>query len=226
MTSPTLAHGVTFVRGGASAEQASHDWCGPGALWKKVRARCDELMPGEFDPGVNAVHTPRMGRLGDMPTRRIDAGELAKFARTSDDRERAKPEPRAVRHSSAPEIEIVDGELTEAALGIDPELLLEDEAPEARVAPTAPSPRGGAGSGTRPAVHAAVGDWFERVPVVIASREKLSRFELGESARLLMQIDGQATVLEVILRAGFGRDHGAALLRYLETRDLILIERV
>lgn len=184
-----------------------------------------------------------MGRIADMPTRRLDAAELAKFARQADETVRSgkTPDPESsaeVARSSAPELEVgvdVDVDLD----GLDGQLLKLEE----RM--TAPPPEGGlkldnledlaqhpsevrltaTTTRTTRTTRTTQESSDARVPVIIASRDNLSWFALEDGAETLLGlIDGLSTMDDIVERSGLPREAALRLFGELEAHQVITFE--
>jgi hypothetical protein len=132
------------------------------------------------------------GKLGDMPTMKVEPTTLQSYAR------RADAHARAGRAPSAPDIQV----------SVE---YLEDP-------PTAVRNH----STLRPVPRTSEGASPEAVPVIAVSKEDLTWFELDADAMaLLAMIDGRTTVEEIVAGVAGTPDGTLQLLKYLEEQRVI-----
>jgi hypothetical protein len=136
-------------------------------------------------------------RLSDMPTVRIDVAELKKFARQADE---------TVRRGGALDPALTANMPTDDLDSVEVPLGELDDAPA-------------------PAKDENNDPLLDRVPILVASREDLVWFGLEEGAQaLLSHIDGQATVREILERAGVPREQALVLLQELDSHRVVAFE--
>jgi hypothetical protein len=134
------------------------------------------------------------GKLGDLPTMKVEPKGLQTYARRADARAREGRAP------SAPDIQ-VSVEYME-----DPPTAVRNH------------------STLRPAPRNMEGASPDAVPVISVSREDLTWFELDSDAHaLLAMIDGRTTVEEIIAAVAMEPDRTVQLLRDLEVQRVIAI---
>ncbi len=148
-------------------------------------------------------------RVGDFPTQKLDAAELARYARDADARVRLGIPPEAAgepghRPGSAPEIDVsieVEEPVSEEALGREGE----HSTSEVRLA------RPGKAFPAR-----------EAVPVVVVSKDDLSWFGIDEQAQsILDRIDGRATVGDILETLTFPAADALVVLQELVEHKVI-----
>ena len=137
------------------------------------------------------------GKLGDLPTMKVEPGQLQDYAR------RADQEALAGKVPSAPEIKVAVEYLE------DPPTAVRNQS---KVRPVASS------------IESASGANPEAVPVIAVSREDLAWFELESDAHaVLAVVDGKTTVEEIVGLVALSPERTLQLLRELEVQCVIAL---
>jgi hypothetical protein len=134
------------------------------------------------------------GKLGDLPTMKVEPAALESYARKADAAARSGREP------SAPDIRV----------SVE---YLEDPPTAVRTHST-----------LRPVPRSSEGVSPEAVPVIAVSREDLSWFELdSEAMALLAMVDGRTTVEEIVAGVAMTPERTVQLLEDLEEQRVIAL---
>jgi hypothetical protein len=134
------------------------------------------------------------GKLGDLPTMKVEPSRLQDYAR------RADAHARAGRPPSAPDI-YVSVEYLE-----DPPTAVRNH------------------STLRPVPRSIEGASPEAVPVIAVSKDDLAWFEIEADARaILAMVDGRTTLGEIVAAVAMPPDRTVQLLRELEVQRVIAI---
>jgi hypothetical protein len=134
------------------------------------------------------------GKLGELPTMKVEPARLENYAR------RADALAREGRAASAPDIQVSVEYLD------DPPTVVRNH------------------STLRPVPRSSEGASPEAVPVIAVSKDDLSWFELDSDAMaLLAMIDGRTTVEEIVAGVAMTPERTVELLRYLEEQRVIAL---
>jgi hypothetical protein len=134
------------------------------------------------------------GKLGDLPTMKVEPGQLQDYAR------RADREALAGKVPSAPEIKVAVEYLE------DPPTAVRNQ------------------SKVRPVASSIEGATPEAVPVIAVSRDDLAWFELESDAHaVLAVIDGKTTIEEIVGMVALDPERTLQLLRELEVQCVIAL---
>lgn len=134
------------------------------------------------------------GKLGDLPTMKVEPTALETYARKADARVRAGRAP------STPDIQVSVAYLE------DPPTAVRNH------------------STLRPVPRTSEGASPEAVPVIAVSKEDLSWFELDSDAMaVLAMIDGHTTVAEIVGAVATTPERTVQLLKYLEEQRVIAL---
>lgn len=134
------------------------------------------------------------GKLGDLPTMKVEPTTLQDYARKAD------AQARAGRAPSAPDIQVSVAYLD------DPPTAVRNQ------------------STLRPVPRSIEGSSPEAVPVIAVSKEDLSWFEIEAEARaVLAMIDGRTTVAEIIAGVASTPQRTLELLKGLEEQRVIAL---
>ena len=135
----------------------------------------------------------RPGKLGDLPTMKVEPKTLENYARRADSSVRAGRRP-----PSAPDIQVSVAYLD------DPPTAVRNH------------------STLRPVPRSMEGSSPEAVPVIAVSREDLTWFEIDADAMaVLAMIDGLTTVAEIIAGVASTPERTVELLKSLEEQRVI-----
>jgi hypothetical protein len=134
------------------------------------------------------------GKLGDMPTMKVEPTMLEKYARKAD------AQARAGRVPSTPDIQVSVAYLE------DPPTAVRNH------------------STLRPVPRTSEGVSPEAVPVIAVSKEDLTWFELDSDAMaVLAMIDGRTTIDEIVGGVAMTPERTVALLKDLEEQRVIAL---
>ena len=134
------------------------------------------------------------GKLGDLPTMKVEPTRLESYARKAD------ADIRVGRQPSTPDIQVSVAYLE------DPPTAVRNH------------------STLRPVPRSSEGVSPEAVPVIAVSKEDLSWFELDcDAMAVLAMIDGHTTVEEIVGAVATTPDRTVQLLRYLEEQRVIAL---
>jgi len=155
-------------------------------------------------------------KVGDFPTRRLDATELARYARDADACARLGIEPdpaatsRLAEEDAAAAAAAADGPEIDVSVDFEP-----DSGP-----PATPPPGAHSESEVR-ITQRARAPALDAIPVIVVSRDDLAWFVHDEAQPVLERIDGKRTVSDILRAVTIPAAEALFILRELEEQHVI-----